>query len=94
MFSFHGDPDLYILFEKLTGRIGACLDLGTLLRFEALGDLRVNIIKCSDWHQVTEAFPLENGQKLVDSQLKHNMGDYQDFSNVWLFLGHSLMIIK
>ena len=53
--------------------------LRTLLRFEALGDLRVNIIKCSDWHQVGGAFPLENGQKLVDSQLKHNMGDHQDF---------------
>ena len=45
MFSFHGDPDLDILFEKLTEQIGTRMGLGTLLRFEAPGDLRVNIIK-------------------------------------------------
>ena len=45
MFSFYSDPNLDILFEKLTEQIGARLGLGTLLRFEAPGDLRVNIIK-------------------------------------------------
>ena len=45
MFSFYSDPNLDILFKKLTEQIGARLGLGTLLRFEAPGDLRVNIIK-------------------------------------------------
>ena len=45
MFSFHLGPDLDILFEKLTAQIGARLGLGILLRFEAPGDLRVNIVK-------------------------------------------------
>ena len=45
MFSFYSDPNLDILFEKLTEQIGARLGLGILLRFEAPGDLRVNIIK-------------------------------------------------
>ena len=45
MFNFYSDPDLDILFEKLTEQIGARLGLGTLLRFEASSDLRVDIIK-------------------------------------------------
>ena len=45
MFSFHLDLDLDILFEKLTAQIGARLGLGTLLCFEAPGDLWVNIVK-------------------------------------------------
>ena len=39
MFSFHGDPDLDVLFEKLTEQIGARLGLETLLRFEAPGKI-------------------------------------------------------
>ena len=45
MFSFHGDPDVDVLFEKLTEQIGARLGLGTLLRFEAPCDPRINIVK-------------------------------------------------
>ena len=45
MFSFYGDHIGDILFEKLTEQIDARLGLGTLLRFEAPGDLRVDIIK-------------------------------------------------
>ena len=45
MFSFHGEPDLDISFEKFTEQIGARLGLGTLLRFEAPGDPRVDIVK-------------------------------------------------
>ena len=45
MFSFHIGPDLDILFEKLTAQIGARLGLETLLRFEAPGDLRFDILK-------------------------------------------------
>ena len=45
MFSFGGDPDLDIFFEKLRERKGARLGLGALLRFDAPGDLWVNIIK-------------------------------------------------
>ena len=45
MFCFYVDPDLYMLFEKLTAQIGAPLGLGTQLHFEAPGDLRVTIVK-------------------------------------------------
>ena len=45
MFSFHVDPDLDILFEKSTAQIGARPGLGTQLRFEAPGDLWVDIVK-------------------------------------------------
>ena len=45
MFNFHVGPNLDILFEKLTAQIVARLGLGTLLCFEAPGDLRVNIVK-------------------------------------------------
>ena len=45
IFSFHLDPDLDILFEKLTTQIGTQLGLRTLLCFEAPGDLRVKINK-------------------------------------------------
>ena len=45
MFSFHVDPDLDILCEKLTAQIGAQPGLGTKLCFEAPGDLWVDIVK-------------------------------------------------
>ena len=45
MFSFHVDPDLAILIEKLTAQIGARLGLGTLLWFETPGDVWVDIVK-------------------------------------------------
>ena len=45
MFSSHVDPDFDTLFEKLTAQIGARLGLGTQLRFEAFGDLWINIVK-------------------------------------------------
>ena len=45
MFSFHDDPDPDILLEKLTAQISARLGLGTLLRFEAPSDLRIDIVK-------------------------------------------------
>ena len=45
MFSFHGESDFDLSFEKFTEQIGARLGLGTLLRFEAAGDLRVDIVK-------------------------------------------------
>ena len=41
MFSFHVSPDLDILFKKFIAQIGAQLGLGTLLRFDAPGGLRV-----------------------------------------------------
>ena len=45
MFSFYVNPDLDILFEKLTAQIDARLGLRTLLRFEAPGNIWVDIIK-------------------------------------------------
>ena len=39
MFSFHVDPELDILFEKLAAQIGARLGLGTQLCFKAPSDL-------------------------------------------------------
>ena len=45
MFSFHVDPDLEILSEKLTAQIGARPGLGTQICCESLGGLRVNIVK-------------------------------------------------
>ena len=45
MFSFHVDHDLDILFENLRAQVGAQPDLGTQLRFEAPGDLWVDIVK-------------------------------------------------
>ena len=45
MLSFHVDPDLDILFEKLTKQTDAWMGLGTLLLFEAPGDLWVDIAK-------------------------------------------------
>ena len=45
MFSFHVGPNLDILFEKLTAQIVTRMGLGTLLCFEAPGDLRVDIVK-------------------------------------------------
>ena len=45
MLSFHVDPDLDILFEKLTTQTDARMGLGTLLLFEAPGDLWVDIAK-------------------------------------------------
>ena len=45
MFSFHVDPNLDILFEKLTAQIGARPGLETQLCFEAPGDLWVDIVK-------------------------------------------------
>ena len=45
MFNFHDDPDLDILFEKLTAQIGARLGLVTQPRFNASGYFWVNIVK-------------------------------------------------
>ena len=45
MFSFHVDPNLDILFEKLTAQIGARPGLETQFCFEAPGDLWVDIVK-------------------------------------------------
>ena len=45
MFSFHVDPDLYILVEKLKAQISARPSLGTQFRFEVPGDLWVDIFK-------------------------------------------------
>ena len=45
MFSFHIDPDLDIISEKITAQIGALLGLGTQFFFEVSGDLWVNIVK-------------------------------------------------
>ena len=45
MFSFHVDPDLDILFEKLTAQIVARAGLGIHVLFETVGDPSVNIIK-------------------------------------------------
>ena len=45
IFSFHVDPDLDILFDKLSTQIGARLGLGTQPRFEAPGDLWVDVFK-------------------------------------------------
>ena len=45
MFSFHVDPDLDILCEKLTVQMGAQLGLGTKVCFEAPGDVWVSIFK-------------------------------------------------
>ena len=45
MFSFHVDPDLDILCEKLTSQMGARLGLGTKLCFEAPGAVWVSIFK-------------------------------------------------
>ena len=44
-FSFHVDPDLGTLFEKLTAQIGAPLELGTQFCFEALHDHWIDIVK-------------------------------------------------
>ena len=68
MFSFHVDPDLVILYEKLTAQIGAWLGLGTQLCFEASGNFWVDIVKMQRLTSVSET-PLDNGSKLVDSQL-------------------------
>ena len=60
MFSFHVGPDLDILFEKLAAQISARLGLGTLLRFEAPGDLQVDIVKMQQLtHWVSQAVPLK-----------------------------------
>ena len=48
MSSFHVNPDLDISFQKLIAQIVAQPCLGTLLRFEAPGDLPVDILKCSN----------------------------------------------
>ena len=70
MFSFHIDPDLKMLFEKLATQIGARPALGTKLRFEAaFGDLRVDINKVQRLTLGQLVCPLENGPRLVDSQL-------------------------
>ena len=45
MFSFHADPDLDILFQKLAIQIGTRPGLGMQLLVEASGDLWVNIVK-------------------------------------------------
>ena len=45
MFSFYVEPDLDILFENLTAQIDAPLGLANQLRFEAPGDLWVDIVK-------------------------------------------------
>ena len=45
MFSLHVDPDLGILFKKLTAQRGARPDLGTQLCFEAPDGLWVDYIK-------------------------------------------------
>ena len=45
MFSFHVDPDLDILIEKLTAQIDARSGLGNQLCCEVPGDLWVDIIK-------------------------------------------------
>ena len=39
MFSFYVDPDLDLLFEKLTGQIGALPRLGTQICFHVPHDL-------------------------------------------------------
>ena len=48
MFTFHVDPDLDILFEKLTAQVGTRPGLGTQLRFDALGDLWIDIVKMQE----------------------------------------------
>ena len=45
MFSFHVDPGLDKLFEKLTAQIGSQPSIETQLCFEAPGDLWVDIVK-------------------------------------------------
>ena len=45
MFSFHADPDLGTLLDKLTAQISARLGLGIQLHFEIPGDLWVDIVK-------------------------------------------------
>ena len=44
MFSFLVGPDLDILFEKLTGQIGARPGLGIPLLFEVSSELRVSTV--------------------------------------------------
>ena len=45
MFSFHVDPDLDTLFEKLAAQISARMGLGIQLHFETPGDLWVDFVK-------------------------------------------------
>ena len=45
MFSFHFNPDLDILFEKLKAQMGVVLGLGTQLCFQAPYDIWFDIIK-------------------------------------------------
>ena len=45
LFSFHVDPDLDILLEKLTAQIATHPGLGTQICFEAPGDRWVDIVK-------------------------------------------------
>ena len=45
MFSFHVEPNLDVLFEKLTAQIGARQGLGIQLCFEVPGDIWVDIVK-------------------------------------------------
>ena len=61
MFSFHVDPDLDILFEKLTAQIGSQLGTETQLCFEAPGDLWVDIVKMQRL-TFSEAVPLAMAQ--------------------------------
>ena len=66
MFCFHLCPDIDILFEKLTGQIGARLGVGTLLRFEAPSGLRVDIVKMQQLLvRVSEAVPLKMAQSVA-----------------------------
>ena len=45
MFSFHVDPDLDILFQKLTAQVGVRPGLGTQLHFKTPSFLQVEIVK-------------------------------------------------
>ena len=69
MFSFHLGPGTDILFENLTAQIGARLRLGPLLRFEAPGELREDIVKMQQFLvrvvRVSEAVPLAMSQRLA-----------------------------
>ena len=69
MFSFHVDPDLDILFEKLIAQIGARLGLGAQLCFEAPGDLWIDIVKMQRLTLGQWGCPLENGPKLANRQI-------------------------
>ena len=69
MSSFHVDCHLDILFEKLAAQIGAQPCLVSELRLEAPDDLQGDIVKMQGWTLISRGCPLDNGIKLIDSQL-------------------------